>query len=166
MALFDFKWTDTSLEKALEELPQRAATAVKKTIRETTQRAVKIAKFKTPVDSGAAIRGWKVSFEDGGLRGVFRNDVPYINVLEFGGYPVRKATAGASPGTLRRGGAILGGLPAGRRTQRAPGGAPPMRSNVTRQAPRGMVRVTLLEIEPQFVADLNESLDEALNRSA
>ncbi len=164
MGLLDFEWTNLDLSDALEELPETARKAIAETIDDTTERAIKIVKFKTPVDSGRAISGWEKSTEDGGLKGVFSNDTPYINVLEFGGYPVRSAASGQ--GGFRRGNAVLGGLPPGPRTQRAPGGDPEMRDNVSKQAPRGMVRATLQEIEPQFVFDLNEALDEALNEAA
>jgi hypothetical protein len=157
---FDFSWTTDTLTDALKALPANARKAVRDTIKETTKRAVKIAKFRTPVDTGRAIEAWETKFEDGGLTGVVTNDAPYINVLEFGGYPVRKATAGAEG--FRRGNAILGGRPPGPRTQRAPGGDPEMRSNVSRQAPHGMVRSTLIAIAPQFEFDLNEALDKAL----
>lgn len=160
--MLEFEFVDEGLIEALEGLPTNAQRAVVETVRSTTQRGQQIVKFRTPVDSGKALNGWQVRYEDGGSRGVFFNDVAYINVLEFGGYPVRAATAGASPGTLRRGKAILGGLPPGPRTQRAPGGTPKMRSNVSKQAPRGMVRSTLEELEPQFIFDLNENLDRAL----
>ncbi|HEU01433.1 hypothetical protein LCGC14_0273400 [marine sediment metagenome] len=160
--MLTFEFVDEGLAEALRDLPQNVAGAIEKTVRDTTARARNIAKFKTPVDSTKAINGWRIRFEENGQRGVFFNEVPYINVLEFGGYPVRRASAGASPGTLRRGRAVLGGLPPGPRTQRAPGGEPPMRSNVSKQAPRGMVRFTLQEIEPAFLFDLSENIDQAL----
>ena len=155
-----FEFEDEGLVEALREFEPRVQGAIEKTVRDTTERARNIAKFKTPVDSTKAINGWRIRFE--GERGIFFNEVPYINVLEFGGYPVRRASAGASPGTLRRGAAVLGGLPPGPRTQRAPGGEPPMRSNVSKQAPRGMVRDTLIEIEAAFLFDLAENIDRAL----
>ena len=140
----------------------RTREAVIKTVKDTTLRGQQIVKFKTPVDTTKAINGWHTRFENGGERGLFVNEVAYINVLEFGGYPVRPISSGASPGTLIRGKAILGGLPPGPRTQRAPGGDPDMRSNVSKQAPRGMVRSTLAELQDQFIFDLGENLDRAL----
>lgn len=158
----EFEFIDEGLVEALENLPRNAQEAVIKTVRDTTRRARNIVVFKTPVDRGTLINGWKVRLENGGERGVFFNDVPYANVAEFGGWPVRSLARAAGPGTLIRGNAVLGGLPPGPRTQRAPGGEPNMRSNVSKQAPQGMVRSTLIEIEPQFVFDLAENLDEAL----
>lgn len=163
MAL-EFRWVDESLLNAIRDIPESSQRAIKTVVRATTKRAVRIAKFKTPVDTGNAINSWEDTTEKGGQVGVFKNSAPYINVLEFGGYPVRAATSGAKAG-FRRGGAILGGLPPGPRTQRAPGGDPEMRSNVSKQAPRGMVRSTLIEIEPQFVFDLNEEIEREFNRS-
>jgi hypothetical protein len=161
----EFEWVDTSLLEAIKELPRSSRRVIKKVVKATTKRAVKIAKFKTPVDSGEAIISWDESSERGGAVGVFRNTAAHANVLEYGGYPVRKATSGAQAG-FRRGGAVLGGLPPGPRTQRAPGGDPEMRDNVSKQAPKGMVRVTLIEIEPQFVFDLNEEIEREWEASA
>ena len=158
MAL-EFEFVDEGLVEALQNLPESTQRAIKDTVRATTLRGQQIVKFKTPVDSGKAINAWKTRFENNGERGVFFNDTPYINVIEFGGYPVRASSAGASLGTLRRGNAVLGGLPPGPRTQRAPGGQPQMRSNVSKQAPRGMVRSTLIELEPQFTFDLAEAIE-------
>ena len=159
-AMLSFEWTDESLVRALDNLPKETQEAVSKVVEDTTGRAFRIIKNRTPIDRGKAHRGWRQKVS--GSTGKITNDVDYINVLEFGGYPVRRASAGASPGTLRRGRAVLGGLPPGPRTQRAPGGEPPMRSNVSKQAPRGMVRSTLQEIEAPFLFDLAENIDRAL----
>lgn len=164
----EFEFIDKGLAAALQNLPVNVQNAVVKTVAETTDRAREIVRFKTPVDSQKLFNGWRTRSEEQGLRGVFFNNVAYAAVLEFGGYPVRKRTATASPGTLIRGKAVLGGLPPGVRTQRATGffstlfGAQTMRSNVSKQAPQGMVRSTLIEIEPQFVFDLAENIDRSL----
>ena len=167
MALLPFRWAETGLLKAINDLAvgKSAKKAIQATVKKMTLRAVKIAKFKTPVDSGRAIRGWKMKLEKDGTVGVFFNDVPYVNVLEFGGYPVtalgRRGTL--RPGAFIRGKAQLGGHAPGKRTQRPPGGKPDMRANVSKQSPRGMVRSTIIDIEPAFLFELNKALDLALN---
>lgn len=161
----EFEFQDEGLVEAIANLPKAAQEAVIETVKATTRRGEEIVKFKTPVDSGDAINGWQHRFENGGEVGILFNDVAYINVLEFGGYPVKPKwharTNESSLGYLF-GDALLGGYPPGPRTQRAPGGDPVMRSNVSKQAPSGMVRSTLEEIEKQFLFDLSENLDKAL----
>lgn len=151
------------LTPSLEKLPSAIAREVQEAVEEATKRAVQIAKFKTPVDRGTAIGGWRTELPKAGsgaeAKGAFVNDVPYINVLEFGGYPVRPARFKTRGAPFFRGAAALGGLPPGPRTRTAPGGEPKMRSNVSKQAPKGMVRSTLLEVEPEFLADLEERIN-------
>ena len=153
MTFLKFEMADKGLTPTLQKLPKSIQDVVHKVVAETTKRAAAIAKFKTPVDTGNAIDGWVVEKPGRGNnpKGAFVNRVPYINVLEFGGYPVRK-------------GPTFGGRPPGPRTMTAPSGDPAMKSNVSRQAPRGMVRLTLIEIEPQFLADLEEQLQLLINR--
>ena len=101
-----------------------------------------------------------------GEKAVIENAVPYITVLEYGSYPVipvkHKRTGG---GGIRRGNAWIGGnYPPGPRTVRAGGSGPKMaEGNVSRQAPIGMVRITLQELEPEFVFNLEEAIEVALN---
>jgi len=89
---------------------------------------------------------------------VIENTAAYANVAEYGGWPVRAAATAKPPGFIR-GAAMLGGRTPGPRTQRAPGGKPRMTSNVSRQAPKGMVRATFIELEKPYVADLEEALE-------
>lgn len=169
---FAFRWQTTTLEDALEELGPKAVREVGKVIKATTKRAYKIAKNKTPVRTGKAFSSWKQSTEKGGLEGIVSNDVPYINLLEYGSYPVRPISRASGQGdSIKRGRAYLGGsFPPFKhggevtRTTRAPSsGEPKMLSpgNVSKEAPRGMVRLALIEVEPQFVLDLEEALDRA-----
>lgn len=167
-ALLSFDWSDTSLVTALDNLPREAEAAVAQVVAVTTDRAFKMAKNRTPTDRGDARNGWRQSAR--GRNGRIFNNVAYINVLEFGPYPVTPASHTSRSG-LRRGRAVLGGLPppdkrdaGGRftgtaRTQKAPGGRPTMRSNVSKQAPRGMVRSTLEDIQPRFLADLTNAIN-------
>lgn len=168
-ALLSFAWGENSLVPALVNLPPEAAAAVAAVIRTTTDRAFRIAKNKTPVDRGDARNGWRQVAS--GQKGRIFNNVPYINVLEFGGYPVTPASRTRRSG-LRRGKAILGGAPppntrdssgrfqGGARTQKArSSGRAPMRSNVSKQAPVGMVRSTLEELRPRFLSDLTHAIN-------
>lgn len=171
MAAFEFFWKTDTLDDALRELPKTARDAVADVIKKTTEDARKKIRFRTPIGkTSRAFNGWKTSIEKGGLRGVVYNDVPYINVLEYGSYPVRPKRTAQSPGALARGNALLGGdFPPGRtrggvtRTRKAPAGEPTMLrpGNVSKQAPQGMVRITLIEIEDRYIFDLNEALDRA-----
>lgn len=191
--MLQFRWDTDDLTKVLDEMPDRVTEAVKETTKDTTEQAVEMIKHRTPRDTGAAIRSWTVSYGDGGLRGILASGVPYINVLEFGGYPVvstkkrkprkkkaskkkkknltkkrkRRKNVRTGPG-FRRGNAILGGCKSGTHTQRAPGGLPEMRSNVSnrRGTQRGMVRSTLLDIEDQFVSDLDWAVRAAMSAGA
>ncbi|KKN14489.1 hypothetical protein LCGC14_0995600 [marine sediment metagenome] len=155
--ILSFEWSFDSLTPALKNAPRETQAAVAQVIEKTTDRAFRIVKNRTPVNSGNARRGWRK--ESRGTSGRVFNAVDYINVLEFGPYPVTSANRTSRSGGIRRGGAILGGAPPARRTQRAPGGEPSMRSNVSRQAPQGMVRKTLKDIEPRFVADLTDAIN-------
>ena len=135
--------------------------------------AFQAAKFKTPADrgtAGGALSRWKVTSEDGGLTGVVTNDAPHINVLEFGSYPVIPLSKKPRlSGALTRGRAQLGGdYPPGRRTTKARSGIVPMLSpgNVSKQAPFGMIRRTLVEIQPQFIFDLGEAIDRAYQKGS
>ena len=62
----EFEFQDDGLVEAIQTLPERAQEAVIKTVRDTTLRGQQIVKFKTPVDSGKAINGWRTRFENGG----------------------------------------------------------------------------------------------------
>jgi len=167
-ALLSFEWGTDTLIPALENLPREAERAVAEVVALTTDRAFKMAKNRTPVDRGDARNGWRQSAR--GANGRIFNNVAYINVLEFGGYPVTPSSHTSRSG-LRRGRAVLGGRPppsardaGGRftgsaRTQKAPGGRPDMRNNVSKQAPRGMVRSTLEDIQPRFLSDLTNAIN-------
>lgn len=164
--LLSFSWGDRNLVEALKNLPKEANAAVSRVVTQTTDRAFRIAKNKTPVDSGEARSAWRRVIH--GTEGKIVNNAPHINVLEFGGYPVTPARTATRRGGFRRGRAILGGAPPPRggrsgrgtaRTQRAPGGDPSMRHNVSKQAPRGMVRSTLEELQPRFLADLDDAIN-------
>lgn len=165
-ALLSFAWSDTSLVQALANVPRESEAAIAKVVADTTDRAFKIAKNRTPVDRGRARQGWKQHAR--GRHGSISNNVAYINVLEFGGYPVTPAKHATRKGGFRRGKALLGGAPppaggrSGRgqaRTKRAPGGTPRMRDNVSKQAPGGMVRWTLEHIQPRFLSDLTDAIN-------
>ena len=155
---------------ALAEAPQRIQQAVQAVVQQTADKAFSRIQNRTPRDSGEAASGWRKRQEvpgEGSARTVIENDVAHINVLEYGSYPVipasRKRTKG---GGILRGNAYVGGnYKPGPRTIPAPGGTPEMLrpGNVSRQAPRGMVRVTLQEIQPEYVFDLEEAIDRALN---
>ena len=157
--MLTFEFTDKSLIKAVESLPSETQTALAAVVKATTEKATKLIKGKTPVESGKAKAGWKSKSR--GVSGAIFNNVDYINVLELGGYPVRSAKRATrqAVGGFRRGNAILGGLSPGPKTRRAAGGAPAMTSNVSKKAPKGMVRSTLEEIEPQFVIDITDAIN-------
>lgn len=160
-ALISFEWVSDTLTEAMEAIPQETEAAISQVVETTTDRAFRIVKNRTPVDSGEARRGWRQEMR--GSTGFIVNNVDYINVLEFGPYPVTPASHTQRRG-LRRGRAVLGGAPPPRgrgtaRTTRAPGGQPSMRSNVSKQAPKGMVRITLQEIEPRFVVDIADAIN-------
>lgn len=152
-----FEFTDKNLVKALSSLPKETQIAVSGVVKKTTDRVFRIVKNKTPVDTGRARAGWRK--ESRGAEGRIVNSVPYINVHEFGGYPVTPAARTSRTGGFRRGRAVLGGAPPRARTRRAPGGEPPMTSNVSRQAPQGMLRKTFNDIQPRFVVDLVDAIN-------
>lgn len=172
MALLTFEWSKNTLAPALENLSKEAEAAVAQVVEDTTNRAFKIAKNKTPTDRGDARRGWRK--ESRGSQGRIFNDVAYINVLEFGGFPVTALGRSGTlrPGALIRGRAQLGGAPPPKkrdksgkftgtaRTQSARGSRKvPMTNNVSKQAPRGMVRAALAEIQPRFLSDLKNAIN-------
>lgn len=150
---------------ALASAPRRVQEAVATVVQNTSNVAFNRIRSATPRDRGTAAAGWRRRVA--GNTVFIENNVDHINVLEYGGYPVIPAwKKRRNPGGLKRGNAFLGGgYPAGPRTVRAPSGDPPMlqRSNVSRQAPRGMVRKTLADIQPQYIFDLSEAIDRALN---
>lgn len=154
-----FEWGNDTLTAALEALPKEAEAAVVEVVKDTTARATRIVKNKTPVDRGRLRQGWRAEVK--GLTGRFVNTVAQANVAEFGGWPVTALSRSPKlrPGARIRGRAQLGGHKPGPRTTRAPGGTPSMFSNVSRQAPQGMVRITLKEIQPVFFFDLDEALE-------
>lgn len=166
---FDF----TGMERSMRILRRGVPKVLKRVIKRTGDKAFRRTRNRTPVSRGKARGSWKRIVLKGGLVVRIQGGgptAPYINVLEFGGYPVRdKTTARRTPGSFARGGAVLGGLPPGRRTRRAPraqGLDPPaepsgrpLNSNVSKQAPRGMLRITFKELESEFARDLERALD-------
>ena len=161
--LVSFRWEHTGLITTVRKMPERVDRAVKEVIRRHIDRVFNIVRFSTPTDTGRALRAWRIEMRDGGRAGVVTNDTPYINVLEYGGYPVRPARGPMPSGAFQRGNAYLGGHPPGPRTMGAPGGEPTMRSNVSKQAPHGMVRKALGETEDAFQFDLEEAIERAWN---
>lgn len=158
------------ISEALKTMPREVERAVDKVVVDTADRIEQRIKDDTPRDrgqGGGAVSRWtKTKTKSGEV--TLRNDAPQINVLEFGGYPVvpnSKNRPNATGGTVR-GNATLGGYPPGPRTQIAPGGSPTMTSNVSRQAPRGVVRQNLERAQDRFVFDLEEAIDRAYQEIA
>lgn len=158
--LIQFKWARDTLTTTMKRLPASVRSAVNAVVDKTIDRVFAIVKFSTPVDTGAALQAWEIE-RNGDGTGRVVNRTAYINVLEFGGYPVRRATGPMPPGSFRRGNAYLGGLPPGPRTMTAPSGEPPTTSNMSKQAPHGMVRKALGEVEDAFEFDLEEAVERA-----
>lgn len=164
--LVSFVWETDTIETHMAKLPARFVEAVGRVVRDTTTRLFAIIKFSTPVATGRALAAWKLTITPNtdGAAGVVTNDTPYINVLEFGGYPVRASPpADPTPGSFRRGSALLGGFPPGPRTQGGTGGDPVTASNVSKQAPHGMVRAAIGSVEDQFAADLERAIERVWN---
>ena len=159
---------DNPIGPALKKLPKEVQAAIEKVVKKTGDKLEQRIKDDTPRDRGQAgglVSKWKRSGTADEV--VLTNTAPYANVIEFGGYPVRPARGSSAGGAgFKRGKAILGGLPPGPRTQTAPGGSPAMVSNVSRQAPSGMVRQNLERITAPFVFDLEEAIDEAFSEIA
>lgn len=158
-----FEWRTNTLVAAATNLPKRFQEEARKVVEKNTQRVFEMVKFATPVDSGRALAGWRIEIQSDGKAGRVVNRVPYINVLEFGGYPVRALSRvrDVSRGFVR-GNAILGGqFPPGPRTMAVLGGDPPMNNNISKQAPSGMIRKAIGEIADIFEFDLAEALEAA-----
>jgi len=158
--LIQFKWTRDTLTTTMKRLPASVRSAVNEVVDKTIDRVFAIVKFSTPTDTGAALAAWEIE-RSGAGSGRVVNRTAYINVLEFGGYPVRPARGPMPPGSFQRGNAYLGGLPPGPRTMASPGGEPTTTSNMSKQAPHGMVRKALGEVEEQFEFDLEEAVERA-----
>lgn len=166
--MLTINFTDT-MGPALQQAPQAIQRAVEAVVRQTADRVFQRIRLATPRDSGQAAAGWSQRTEGTGeqAKRTFVNTVPYINVLEFGGYPVTPARFVRRLPGIPRGNAVLdGAYPPGPRTQQALGGDPPMTSNVSRQAPQGMVRKNLAAARPEFLFNLEEAIDRALNSGA
>ena len=150
---------------ALRKLPREVQEAIDKVVADTSEKLFNRIVTDTPRDrgqGGGAVSRWTRTVQ--AAQALIKNDAPHINVLEFGGYPVRAIkgrTLASGVGGFQRGNAVLGGLSPGPRTQIAPGGSPTMISNVSRQAPQGMVRQNLERITAPFVFDLEEAIDKA-----
>ena len=128
-------------------------------------------KDATPVKSGKAKSGWTMTtMTSGGLVQMkITNNVRYIGVLEYGGYPVRAVSrASQRKGAIRRGRAYLGGdfLP-GPDTVGAPGGEPKMLQPglVSRQAPRGMLRKAVKSSEKKAAQKVESALSSAIAKA-
>lgn len=195
------------LSPTLLKAPDLLKAAIQAVVDDTSKKLFRRIRLATPRDRGTAAAGWNEETTGTGATAGKRlvNTVAYINVLEFGGYPVvalkkkkakkkkakkkatrksakdlapgkgkkKKAKQGGSKtakpkhtpsGAIIRGAARLGGgYPPGVRTQKDGGGDPSMLSNVSRQAPKGMVRKNLEAIRPEFFFELEEAIDRALN---
>lgn len=163
--LIRFEWRDNGLVALASGIPARLKDEARKVVAATTERMFQAAKHLTPVDSGRAMSRWRIEMQPDGKSGRIVNDTDYINVLEFGGYPVRALSrvSDKSRGFVR-GRALLGGqFQPGPRTAAFLGGSIPMANNVSRQATTGMVRTAVAQCADQFEFDLAEALDRALN---
>ena len=177
---------------ALKALPKEVLAAIENVTKETSELLFTRIVDDTPRDrgsAGGAASKWTKSPPDASGTVTIENDAPHSRVLELGPYPVvatgkrkkrggkkkkKKKRAGrkgrekrakrerTGPGELR-GNARLGGFPPGPRTQVAPGGSPVMKSNVSRQAPKGMVRQNLERIQDRYVFALEESIEQAFS---
>lgn len=165
-SLISISFADT-IGPLLDGAGPKIQNAIQRVVDETAATALQRIINRTPRDSGKAALGWSIK-QSGGGSATIENDVPYINVLEHGGYPVqsKKRLKKKPPGSLSRGGAYLGGnYEPGPRTERAGSAEPKMLegSNISKGAPNGMVRLVLGEIDPEFEFNLEEAIDEALN---
>lgn len=155
------------LAAGFRRLPRKVEQAIEKVVDDTSKLLFDRIVTDTPRDRGTGgglVSRWTRTVVMG--QAVIKNDAPHANVAEFGGWPVIPNSKGRPNATgpgLPRGGATLGGYPPGPRTQIAPGGSPVMISNVSRQAPEGMVRQNLERIEDRFVFDLEEAVDQAFS---
>ena len=170
--LLSFSIDVSDMKRALRTAPRAVRLGIKSAIKKTTMKAFRRTRSKTPTDRGIARGGWRFRFTNRGLTGEIFNDVDHINVLEYGGFPVRAASRvkRRSAGSFKRGNAILGGHKPGPRTQRARdvrGLEPPAEragkrshnSNVSKQAPSGMIRITFRDIQPEFARELENEIN-------
>ena len=158
---------ENPLTRSLNKLPKKVQDAIKEVVKDTGGKVFDRIVRDTPRDRGSgggASSKWKKSQR--GLVLTITNDAPHINMLEFGGYPVKpkwhKRTNATGPGFVR-GNAILGGYPPGEGTQISAGGSPVMTSNVSSLAPDGMVRKTLDAIAEPFADNLGAAIREAFS---
>lgn len=150
---------DDPVGPGLAKFPALVRAAISGVVKDTSAKAFRRIVAATPRDRGTAAGNWREKSMPG--KTVLTNRTDYIWVLERGGYPVIPASKKRSrPGGVRRGRAVLDGdYPPGPRTMVPPGGGIEMLRNVSRQAPQGMVRKTLRDIEPEFVFNLEEAID-------
>lgn len=157
---------DNTLTPGLKAAPAVIREAVDGVVLDTADKTFARIKRFTPRNTGKAAGDWYWIEEGTGddKRISYVNDVAYINVLEYGGYPVIPTSRKRSgSGGIRRGKAYLGGdYPPGPNTQLEPGGDPVMRSNVSRKAPSGMVRKQLEAARPEFLSELDAAIERAL----
>lgn len=122
----------TSAAAQLKRIGEKAVTRSEKLVAAYALEAYRRVVEKTPVWSGeghvggTARRNWRVEDQDG--RTLIVNETPYIEILEFGGFP--------NP-PVKGTGRTIGGY--------------------STQAPQGMVRVTAQEMKPvadQIVREL------------
>ena len=153
-----------NLKRAIESKMDRA-------IQVEARKILRKAKDATPVVSGVAKGGWKLVRESSGEIVVFEilNNVKYITVLEYGSYPVRAVSrARDAKGAIRRGRAYVGGkFKPGKKTKKAPGGEPKMLKpgNVSRQAPRGMIRKALKSSQKRTEKKVESAISSAINKA-
>jgi hypothetical protein len=103
------------------------------TLQAVGQEGLRQTREGTPVDEGDAQASWRLEQRGRFAVAIRSEGIPYINILEFGGYPTARFRTGKE-------------YPPGPRTQAAPAGEPLTRNNVSRQAPHGMLRLALLRI--------------------
>ncbi len=127
------------------KLKKEAQEAVEKAAKGMLQEIV----AATPSGKGKARSGWRLVRQSSGsnISIAIKNSVKYINVLEYGGYPVRAISRSkAQRGAIVRGKGYVGGnFDPGPRTQPSSSTDPLMLkpSNVSSEAPKGMVRNTI-----------------------
>lgn len=83
---------DNPILPLLKKLPKEVQDAIEGVVNDWSAEALERIKNATPRDRGTAAANWKVdsvsSSKPGDVKDVISNETPYINVLEFGGYPV------------------------------------------------------------------------------
>jgi len=151
-----------NLYRVLGRVMKNSKLAADQAAERTAKAVLRDCQSKTPKESGRAAASWSmrrigtivVTFQ------ITSTGIVYMRVLEYGGYPVRKNWPGSSGGFVR-GRGRLSGLPPGPKTRR-PGNLQipvqkrgvaiepalpygrPINANVSRQAPKGILRTSLI----------------------